>query len=475
MQYETVIGLEVHAELDTASKIFCSCTTQFGGAENSHCCPICLAMPGTLPTLNGRVVEECVRAGLALNCEIGRYSRQDRKHYFYPDLPKAFQTSQFDKPVCLAGHVDIEVDGEIKRIGITRIHIEEDAGKLIHENGQTRIDYNRGGVPLIEIVTDPDFRSADEVRAFLEELRSILLYTRVCNCRMQEGSLRCDVNLSVRPYGQKEFGTRTEMKNLNSFSAAHRAVQYERSRQIKEIEAGGKIIQSTLRWDDAKGNNYAMRTKEDADEYFYFPEPDLMPIMIDDEYIEKIRATLPELPGARRVRYENDLGLSVYDAKLLTVAPTISDVFDECVKRGADAKQTANFLLSDIYRLLNEKGIEVEAMPITADQLFELIQMVDHGKISRTIGSKVVEKMFENGLMPEQIVEKEGWAQVSDEGAILEMCQKAFDENQSAVEQYRAGKEKALTSLVGAVMKASRGKANPTLVNQILLKLIKGE
>lgn len=473
MQYETIIGLEVHVELDTASKIYCGCTTQFGGAENTHCCPVCTGMPGVLPALNERAIEECVRAGLATNCKINRYSRQDRKHYYYPDLPKAFQTSQFDLPVCYEGYVDIEVNGEPKRIGITRIHIEEDAGKLLHGVGTTRIDYNRCGVPLIEIVTEPDFRNADEVKAFLETLRSILLYVGVSNCRMEEGSLRCDVNLSVRPEGQTTLNTRTEMKNLNSFSAAHRAVIYERARQIGVIEDGGTITQDTLRWDDDKNLNYAMRTKEDADEYFYFPEPDIMPMVFTDEYIERMQATIPELPAQRCERYITELGLSNYDAKQITISKRLSDLFNDCVAQGANPKQVANFITSDINRLLNENSMDAEDLSLSSDQLSELIGLIDKGTINRTVASKVLEKIFKTDDMPAAVVEKDGLAQVSDEGAIRTMCEEVIAANPKAVEDFRGGKEKALTSLVGQVMKMSKGKANPGVVNELFRELLK--
>ena len=473
MQYETVIGLEVHVELDTASKIYCSCTTQFGGAENTHCCPVCTGMPGALPALNGRAVEECIRAGLALNCSIHHDSRQDRKHYYYPDLPKAFQTSQFDLPICHDGYIDLDVNGESKRIGITRIHIEEDAGKLLHGTGFTRVDYNRGGVPLIEIVTEPDFRNADEVKAFLEALRAILLYVGVSNCRMEEGSLRCDVNLSIRPEGQTKFGTRTEMKNLNSFSAAHRAVLYERARQIGVLEDGGTITQDTLRWDDAKNTNYVMRSKEDADEYFYFPEPDIMPMVFEEDYVETLRESIPELPAQRSARYVHDLELSEYDAKQITVSKKLSDLFDHATQKGADPKQVANFILSDISRLLNERGMDAEDLTLSPDQLVELIDLIKKGSINRTVGSKVLEKIFDNDKMPSTVVENEGLAQVSDEGTIKAMCQEAIAANPKAVEDFRGGKEKALTSLVGQVMKASKGKANPAMVNQLLRDLLK--
>lgn len=470
--YETVIGLEIHAELDTVSKIYCGCTTAFGGEENSHCCPVCTGMPGVMPALNRRAVEYCVKAGLALNCDINRYSRQDRKHYFYPDLPKAFQTSQFDLPLCLGGYVDIQLEsGEEKRIHLTRIHIEEDAGKLIHEGGQTLVDLNRCGVPLIEIVTEPEFRTAEEVRVFFEEVRKILVAVGVCNGRMQEGSLRCDVNLSVRPEGQSEFGTRTEMKNLNSFSAAYRAVEYERKRQIRVIEDGGVITQDTLRWDDAKGSSYPMRSKEDADEYFYFPEPDIMPIVFSDEDIERIRASLPELPAQKRARYQQEMKLNDYDARLISDAPDLSHLFENTVDLGTDPKQVANYILSDINRIRNEAN--VEGIPFGASDLAELIGMVEKGSISRSIAAKVLEYMFAGEGSPAVIVETRSLAQVSDEGAIRKMCQEVIDANPKPVSDYRGGKEKALTSLMGQVMKASKGKANPTLVNGILKDILR--
>ncbi|MBQ6907082.1 MAG: Asp-tRNA(Asn)/Glu-tRNA(Gln) amidotransferase subunit GatB, partial [Clostridia bacterium] len=340
MKFETVIGLEVHAELATDSKIYCGCANEFGGDTNTHCCPICTGMPGVLPVLNKKVVDYGIKAGLATNCEITRVGKQDRKNYFYPDLPKAYQTSQYDLPLCVGGHIDINVDGKVKPIGITRIHIEEDAGKLLHEAvaGNTLVDYNRCGVPLIEIVTEPDMRSAEEARQFLDNLKSILEYTKVSDCKMQEGSLRCDVNVSVRPEGQKEFGTRTEMKNINSFSAAFRAIEYEAKRQITEITCGNEIIQETRRWDDGKGMSYAMRSKEEAQDYRYFPEPDLVPIVVDDEWINSIKESIPELPAQRKERYIKEYGLTEYDASQITLSIYLADFLDECVKCGAKAK-----------------------------------------------------------------------------------------------------------------------------------------
>ena len=474
-QYKTVIGLEVHVELDTQSKIYCGCTTAFGGEENTHVCPVCSGMPGVLPVLNRKVVEYCVRAGLALNCQINRYSRQDRKHYFYPDLPKAFQTSQYDLPLCYDGYVDIVAEGRPKRIGITRIHIEEDAGKLIHEFGQTRVDYNRCGVPLIEIVSEPDFENSAQVAAYLEALKNILTYTGVSNCKMEEGSMRCDINLSIHKEGEP-VGTRTEMKNLNSISAARNAVDYEEARQRQVVEAGGVITQDTLRWDDEKGLNYAMRTKEDADEYYYFPEPDIMPLVLSEEYIQGIAGSLPELPDKRRARYQTELGLSSYDAGLLVANKHLSDVFDEAVAGGAAPKACANFIMGDITRLLNEKGLEPEKLPFGGAELAELVGLIEAGTISNSIGSKVVELMFAQENQdkgPKVLVEERGMAQVSDSGAIREMCLTVIGENPKIVADYKGGKTKAITALVGQVMKLSRGKANPGMVNQLLAELLR--
>ena len=472
MKYQTVIGLEVHAELDTRSKIYCSCSTAFGAEENAHTCPVCTGMPGVLPALNQTAVEYCIKAGLALNCKINRYSRQDRKHYFYPDLPKAFQTSQYDLPLCYEGYVDIEAEGQTRRIGITRIHIEEDAGKLGHEEGCTRIDYNRCGVPLIEIVTEPDFRSSAEVHAFLEQLRATLLYTGVSNCRMEEGSMRCDVNLSLREGEDAPFGTRTEMKNIASMSATVRAIEYEQKRQAKLLDKGEVITQDTLRWDDERGVNYAMRSKEDAHDYFYFPEPDIMPIVVSEEWLERIRASIPELPRARRARYMAEYSLPEYDADFITGEKAFADLFDACVSHGSDPKAVSNWIMSDVSRLLNERGLAPEAIPFTPERFSKLLALVDGGKISRTAGSKVLALLFEQDKDPEQIVSEQGMAQISDEGAIREMCAAVLAANERAVADYKAGKAKALTSLVGQVMKASKGKANPALVNKLLVEMM---
>ncbi len=485
MEFETVIGLEVHAELSTQSKIYCTCSTAFGASENTHICPVCTGMPGVLPALNKSVVEYCVKAGLALNCKINQYSRQDRKHYFYPDLPKAFQTSQYDLPLCYDGYLDIDVpegdplDGKAqkstyrKRFGITRIHIEEDAGKLLHGAGSTRIDYNRCGVPLIEIVTEPDFRTAGEVHAFLTMLRSILIYAGVSNCRMEEGSMRCDVNLSLRPGPDAPFGTRTETKNIASMSATVRAIEYERKRQKKVLEKGGVITQDTMRWDDERGLNYAMRSKEDAHDYFYFPEPDIMPIEVDDEWLGRIKASLPELPNARRERYMADYGLPAYDAGFLTGERALAEYFDDAVAAGAPPKSASNWLMSDFARLTNEHSLTWDALPLSPEDLAKCIALVESGKISRTSGSKILDAVFSGDTRtPDELVAALGLAQVSDEGAIRAMCEEVVANNPKPVADFKAGKEKALTSLVGQVMKASKGKANPALVNKLLRELL---
>ncbi|RCX16586.1 aspartyl/glutamyl-tRNA(Asn/Gln) amidotransferase subunit B [Anaerobacterium chartisolvens] len=470
MEYEIVIGLEVHSELATKSKIYCSCTTEFGGAPNTHCCPICTGMPGVLPVLNKNVVEYAVKAGLATNCTIAGYSKQDRKNYFYPDLPKAYQTSQYDLPLCKEGHIDINVDGKSKRIGITRIHIEEDAGKLIHDEWETGtlVDYNRCGVPLIEIVSEPDMRSAEEARAFLESLKAILEYTEVSDCKMQEGSLRADVNLSVRPKGQKEFGTRTEMKNLNSFRAIIRAIEAESQRQIEEIESGGTIVQETRRWDDTKGMSYTMRSKEEAHDYRYFPEPDLVPIVLEEEWVQKVKESLPELPEARKNRYISQYALPEYDAAIITSSKVLADFFEAAVSESSNSKAVSNWIMGDLMRILKDKDMEVQDIPFPGQYLAAMIDMIDKGSISGTIAKKVFEKMFQTGKDPESIVKEEGLQVVSDEGALVSVVRKVLEANPQSVSDYRSGKEKAMGFLVGQAMKETKGKANPQIINKIL-------
>ena len=474
MNYETVIGLEVHVELSTKSKIYCNCTTEFGGDVNTHCCPICTGMPGVLPVLNKKVVDYAIKAGLATNCEITQYGKQDRKNYFYPDLPKAYQTSQYDLPICKNGYLDIEVDGYKKRIGITRIHIEEDAGKLMHDEWGTGslIDYNRCGVPLIEIVTEPDMRTPEEARAVLETLKSILQYIDVSDCKMQEGSMRCDINISVRPEGQKEFGTRTETKNVNSLRAAVRSMEYETKRQIEVIEEGGSIEQETRRWDDAKGMGYTMRSKEEAHDYRYFPEPDLVPIVIDDAWIEEIRKTIPELPNAKRVRYIEEYQLPEYDAALITSSITLAKFFEECVTQGANPKTVSNWFMGDLMRLLKDKNMEPEEIPFSAQHMAKLLSLIEKGTISGSIAKKVLETMFTEDKDPEIIVKEKGLVQISDESELIEMAKKVLEENPQSVADFRSGKEKAIGFLVGQAMKVSKGKANPQVMNKIIKELL---
>jgi aspartyl-tRNA(Asn)/glutamyl-tRNA(Gln) amidotransferase subunit B len=470
MNYEVVIGLEIHVELKTRSKIYCGCSTEFGGEPNTHCCPICTGMPGVLPVLNKSVVEYAAKAGLAMNCSISKFSKQDRKNYFYPDLPKAYQVSQFDLPLCKNGHVEIEAGGKRKKIGITRIHIEEDAGKLIHDEWDTGtlVDYNRCGVPLIEIVSEPDMRSPEEAKAFVENVKAILEYLDVSDCKMQEGSLRADVNLSVRPAGQEKFGTRTEMKNLNSFRSILRAAESEAQRQIREIEAGGVVIQETRRWDDSKGISYAMRSKEEAHDYRYFPEPDLLPVVVDESWLESIRASLPELPSARRSRYIVEYGLPEYDAGLLTSSKYLADFFEEAVRESSNAKAVSNWIMGDMMRLLKDRGVEADAVPFPGSYLASLVSLIDKGTISGTIAKKVFEKMFESGKHPQLIVKEEGLEVVSDTGALSEIVRKVLEANPQSVADYRKGKYQAFGFFVGQAMKQMKGKADPQLINKLL-------
>ncbi len=468
--YEVIIGLEVHSELSTNTKAYCSCSTEFGGDVNSHCCPICTGMPGTLPVLNKKVVEYAIKMGLATNCDITRYGKQDRKNYYYPDLPKAYQISQFDMPLCVGGHVEIETEEGKKTIGITRIHIEEDAGKLLHDvvPGVSLVDYNRCGVPLIEIVSEPDMRSAEEAKAYLEELKSILECLEVSDCKMQEGSLRCDINVSVRPKGQKEFNTRTEMKNVGSFSAAYRAIEYEAQRQIEEMEKGNVIKQETLRWSDADGRNYSLRSKEDAQDYRYFPEPDLVPIVVSDKQIEEIRKTIPELPSAKRERFVKTYGVTDYEAGLISQSKAMSAFFEECAKMVSTPKTVANWLLGDISRLVNEKNIDFADVKITPDSLASFIALIEKGTISNTAGKKVIEIMFETNKSPDAIVKEEGLEQVNDEDALKKIVEQVLAENQKSVDDYKGGKTNALGYLVGQTMRLSKGKANPQTLNALL-------
>ena len=474
--YEVVIGLEVHCELSTKTKIFCSCSTEFGGEPNTHCCPICMAMPGTLPVLNEKVVEYAVKAGLATNCKIEKNSKNDRKNYFYPDNPKSYQISQYDKPLCYDGYVTIEDEkGTEKKIRIERIHIEEDAGKLNHdEYGRgSFVDLNRAGVPLIEVVSKPDLRSAYEVESYMKKLKSIFEYIEISDCKMQEGSLRADVNVSIRKKGSSELGTRTEMKNMNSFKSIVRAIDYEIDRQIEVVEDGGEIVQETLRWDDISGRTFSMRDKEDAQDYRYFPEPDLVAIRLSDEYVDNIRKELPELPESRKKRYVEEIGLSEKAANFVTSSKYYSNMFEKASEISNNPKAVSNWLMSDIARIMNEKELEPDAIPFSAENLAELIVLIDKGTISSSIAKKVLVEMFEHPRDPEDIIDEKGWVQISDEGAIKEVVLKVLENNPKSVEDYKAGKEKALGFLVGQAMKETRGKANPQMLNQMFKEELK--
>lgn len=470
--YEVVIGLEVHAELSTKTKIFCSCPTAFGAAPNTHTCPICMAMPGTLPVLNEKVVEYAVKAGLATNCEISRNSKNDRKNYFYPDLPKAYQISQFDKPLCEHGYVEIDTKEGKKKIRITRIHIEEDAGKLNHDEfgGGSLVDLNRAGVPLIETVSEPDIRSAEEAESYLRKLKSIFEYIEVSDCKMQEGSLRADVNVSVKKKTDTKLGTRTEMKNMNSFRSIVRAIEYEVDRQIDILEDGGTITQETLRWDDVSGKTFPMRDKEDAQDYRYFPDPDLVAIKLSEEYIQNIKDNLPELPESRKQRYLEEYNLSEKDAKLLTSSKYLSDLFEGAVKVCNNPKAVNNWIISDISRILNETETEPISIPFDSNQLGKLVILIDKGTISSSIGKKVLVELFENPRDPEDIIKEKGWIQISDEGAIKEVVMKILEANPQSIADYKAGKDKALGFLVGQAMKETKGKANPQMLNKMFLE-----
>ncbi len=477
--YEVVVGLEVHAELSTKTKIFCSCPTEFGAEPNAHTCPVCMAMPGTLPVLNEKVVEYAVKAGLATNCSISKDSKNDRKNYFYPDLPKSYQISQFDKPLCNNGYIEIEDDeGNKKQARILRIHIEEDAGKLNHNEFSegSLVDLNRAGVPLIEIVSEPDLRSSKEADRYLKKLKSILEYIEVSDCKMQEGSFRADVNVSVHKPGTP-LGTRTEMKNMNSFKSISRAIEYEVQRQIEVLENGGVVEQETLRWDDVSGRTFSMRNKEEAQDYRYFPEPDLVAIRLSDEYVENVRKTLPELPESRKARYMADYKLSEKDARLLTASKYLSNLFEDAEKLCGNAKSVANWILSDISRILNEEEMEPENIPFTGKELAQLVLLIDKGTISSAIGKKVLEELFtyenQNMKMPEQIIKEKGWLQISDEDEIKKVVMQILEENPQSIADYKAGKDRALGFLVGQAMKQTKGKANPQMLNKIFIEELK--
>ncbi|WP_461257782.1 Asp-tRNA(Asn)/Glu-tRNA(Gln) amidotransferase subunit GatB [Treponema sp. R80B11-R83G3] len=475
MKWETVIGIEVHTELSTKSKIFCGCTVAYGGEPNTHVCPVCAGMPGVLPVLNRSVVEYALRLGLSLGFNITKYCKFDRKNYFYPDLPKAYQVSQLYFPICRDGHLEIEVDGKKKTINIREIHMEEDAGKLIHDaNGaNTFMDFNRCGVPLLEIVSQPDFRSAAEVIAYLEKLRETLLYLDVSDCKMQEGSIRADINLSVRPIGG-ELGTRTETKNMNSFKAIARAIEYETSRQIEILEDGGHIIQETRRWDDERLESYGMRSKENAQDYRYFPEPDLLPMEIDDSWLANIRENLPELAYQKRERYCRDFKILESEAVVLTVHKNICDLFETIARQSGQPVEAAHLITGEIMRLMNNANVLPEDLTIDADKLSALITLITNGKINRSAYKETVEAVFTNNVDPEKYIAEKGLLMINDDNAVIEAVKTVINENQNSVADYRAGKEKVFGFLMGQVMKKLGGKGNPDMAKKILTETLKG-
>ena len=474
MSYEAVIGLEIHSELKTKTKIFCGCATTFGAEQNTHVCPVCLGLPGVLPVVNKKVVEFALKAGLALNCTINKFSKFDRKNYYYPDLPKNFQTSQFDLPIAEHGYVDIEVNDTTKRIRITRIHMEEDAGKLVHagdtikDSASSNVDYNRTGVPLIEIVSEPDMRTAEEARAYMEKVKSILEYIDVSNCKMEEGNLRADVNVSLRPTGSETLGTKAEMKNLNSFRMVENALEYEIERQEEILEDGGHVIQETRTWDDNKGITLSMRTKEKAQDYRYMPEPDLVPIITTDEQIAAIKKTLPELPDARRDRLIDDCGLSSYDAGVITNSREMAEYFDAVIKQNVDAKLAANWIMGDLAKNLNAAGKTIAESPVSAKNLAKMIKLIQNNTISSKIAKKVFDEMWQSDNDPELIVKEKGLVQITDADAIEKIVDEVLLGNPKPVADYKGGNTKSIGFLVGQVMKASRGKANPAMVNKLL-------
>lgn len=475
VQYETVVGLEVHVELHTNTKIFCGCSTEFGAPPNTHTCPVCLGHPGVLPVLNRQAVEYAIKAAMALNCQIADISHFDRKNYFYPDSPKAYQISQAARPIGEHGWIDIEVDGKTKRIGITRLHLEEDAGKLTHTGAfGSLVDFNRVGTPLVEIVSEPELSSPEEARAYLEKMRAIMQYCEVSDVKMEEGSLRCDANISLRPKGQKEFGIRAELKNMNSFRGVQRGLEYEEVRQAEILDEGGVVVQETRRWDEAKGVTLSMRGKEEAHDYRYFPDPDLVAVEISEEWKSAIQASIPELPDARKARYSSDYSLPAYDAQVITSSKPLADLFEESLKHTDDAKSVSNWIMGDLLGHLNTSGLELNAVPITGQGLGELVGLIGKGTVSNKIAKTVFKEMLQSGKLPQQIVEEQGLVQISDEGAIKAIVVEVVAANPQSVEDYRAGKDKAIGFLVGQVMKQSKGKANPGLVNKLLVELLQG-
>lgn len=461
-------------ELHTKSKIFCGCSTEFGAPPNTHTCPVCLGHPGVLPVLNRKAVDYAMKAAMALNCTVGDVSKFDRKNYFYPDSPKAYQISQFDQPIGLGGWIDIEVGGETKRIGITRVHLEEDAGKLTHAGGgyASLVDFNRVGTPLIEIVSEPDLRSPEEARAYLEKIRAIMQYCDVSDVKMEEGSMRCDANISLRPAGQAEFGIRAELKNMNSFRGVLRGLEYEEYRQAEILDDGGEVVQETRRWDEAAGKTLSMRGKEEAHDYRYFPDPDLIVLHIGEDWKEAVRSTIPELPDARQARYTAEYGLPAYDAGVITASKPMADFFEGTLAYTKDAKAVANWIMGDLLAHLNGNGLELSDLPLTPQGLGEMIGLLEAGTISSKIAKTVFKEMLESGKLPGVIVEEKGLVQISDEGAIKGIVEAVVAANPQSVEDYKAGKQKAIGFLVGQVMKESKGKANPGLVNKLLAEVL---
>lgn len=474
-QYETVIGLEVHVELATKTKIFCSCSTEFGGAPNTHICPVCTGMPGSLPVLNKQVVEYAMAVGLATNCSITQNCKFDRKNYFYPDNPQNYQISQLYKPICTNGYVEIKGDdGEKKQVRIHEIHMEEDAGKLVHDdwNDCSLVDLNRSGVPLIEIVSEPDMRSSDEVIAYLEKLRLIIQYLGASDCKLNEGSMRADVNLSVREYGAKEFGTRTEMKNLNSFKAIARAIENERERQIDLIEAGEAVIQETRRWDDTKEYSYAMRSKEDAQDYRYFPDPDLVPIIISDEWMAEVKSKEPEFRDEKMARYISEFNLPEYDADIITLYKPLADLFEAAVQKGSAPKEASNWLMGETMRIVKDKGIEPDQVKLTGENFAKFLKLIENDVINKTVAKEVFEAIFDGGVNPEAYVEEHGLKMDNDTDGLKKIIEEVVANNPKAVADYQGGNKKAIGALVGQTMKATQGKANPQMINKILNEIL---
>jgi len=470
MQFETVIGLEVHVQLNTESKLFCGCSTQFGALPNTQVCPVCLGFPGVLPVLNEKAMTYAVMTGLAVGSEISLFSKFDRKNYFYPDLPKAYQVSQYDKPICKGGKISINIDGVKKDIHLTRIHLEEDAGKLTHFDKFSGVDYNRTGIPLIEIVSEPDIRSPQEAHEYLRSLKMILEYLKVSDCNMEEGSLRCDANISLRPVGEKKFGTKAEIKNLNSFRNVEKALEYEIERQTQILNEGGRVVQETRLWSVEEGLTRSMRSKEEAHDYRYFPEPDLLPMQLTKEDIEKIHRDLPELPVARKARFMNEYGLPDYDAGVLTADRNLADFYETAARKAKNSKAAGNWIMGDLLRELNAQNIPIQKSPVSPEHIAELVDLIEAGTVSGKMGKDIFVDMFKTGNSPQEIVKAKGLVQLTDETQIMDAVQKAIQENTKSVQDYLSGKKTAVTYLVGQVMKVTKGRASPKMVNELLAK-----